>query len=192
MGNQFEYDFLTGDGIVAGSLNDMWQRFFDQEGIDGLNLNDRMMKYFGSLGYEGSLSDRYHRWEKGETPVVPPTAITDFAASDDEIEQFTFTWSNAGGTTPITYALFKDGVFQIDDVSSGLVLPSPSALHKLSLIFLSASCCCFFVRVAALTRHFVPSPQSHRRIIHFFLLFMVISFQSARLFVSPAGFMSER
>ena len=123
MGNQFEYDFLTGDGIVAGSLNDMWQRFFDQEGIDGLNLNDRMMKYFGSLGYEGSLSDRYHRWEKGETPVVPPTAITDFAASDDEIEQFTFTWSNAGGTTPITYALFKDGVFQIDDVSSGLVLP---------------------------------------------------------------------
>ncbi len=59
-----DLEFLMTEGIPFTNLNDMWMIYWDSLSVEGNNFNDRMYRWLGSLGYEGSLSDRYKMWHK--------------------------------------------------------------------------------------------------------------------------------
>lgn len=59
-----DLEFLMTQGIPFTNVNDMWMIYWDSLSVEGRNFNDRMYRWLGSIGYEGSLSDRYKMWQR--------------------------------------------------------------------------------------------------------------------------------
>ncbi len=60
-----DLEFLMTEGVPFTNLNDMWMIYWDSIPVEGNNFNDRMYRWLGSLGFAGSLPDRYSQWKRG-------------------------------------------------------------------------------------------------------------------------------
>ena len=81
-----DYLFLLSQNVADGQINDMWMNYWDDLGIVEIQFNDRMNAWLGSLGYTGSLPDRYSQWIKN-TPITP-----DDCFSKPE-EEYLYNWN---------------------------------------------------------------------------------------------------
>lgn len=103
---------VTISGIGEGSLT---QRLLDAE-VDEFRI------FEGPITTQAQRDTLLYNDDSYLTPANSvPTAITDFAASDDQLGQVTVTFTNATGTPTPTYNLFEDNVQVATGISSGYV-----------------------------------------------------------------------
>ena len=123
MSNQAEYEFLLEQGISAGSLNDMWQKFFDSEGVAGLNINDRMKRWLSSHGFVGNLPDMYHQWIKNIT--VPQNSTPCMTSTTEPYGEITASASLENGSITLWKGMNCTTVDSVDTWCVPVDTPMP-------------------------------------------------------------------
>lgn len=68
-----EFAWLGTQGATGNNTPERWMDYLADQGYTTGPLSERMFRWLGSLGHEGSLSDRYSKWL--DTPAVPLTGF---------------------------------------------------------------------------------------------------------------------
>lgn len=68
-----------------------------------------------------------------ECPALPPQGITDLSATDDQVDQITFTWTPAVGSPPPTYDLYQNLTLIASNVQPGYIWNTDGAQVDLHL-----------------------------------------------------------